>query len=310
MTQLRDQARNRWPNILATLGIADTFLRNKHGPCPICGGKNRYRFDDKDGAGTWFCNQCRAGDGVDLLMRKFGWTFTEAAERVRAVLPDAIETKPKPEISPERARQLKREIWAGGLSLDHPGAGEARAYLASRGLVGICSPALRYIPSTRVSDHPRKMFLPALLALVVGPDGKPVNVHRTYLEAGKKADMPEPRRMMPGPLPNGSAIRLQPHDGRLGVAEGIETALAATRDFGVPCWSLVNTSLLAGFKLPDEVDHLEIFGDNDAKFGGQAAAYALAHRAATHPRQPAVNVHIPETIGADWADRPAARAAA
>ena len=24
----------------------------------MCGGKDRYRFDDQDGTGSWFCNRC------------------------------------------------------------------------------------------------------------------------------------------------------------------------------------------------------------------------------------------------------------
>ncbi|TAJ88609.1 MAG: hypothetical protein EPO10_01440 [Reyranella sp.] len=37
--------------------------------CSICGGKDRFRFDDKGVEGTWFCNQCRAGTGI-ILVRK------------------------------------------------------------------------------------------------------------------------------------------------------------------------------------------------------------------------------------------------
>ena len=59
-----ERARGRWREILPLFGIAPHFLVNKHGPCPICGGKDRFRFDDKDGSGSYFCNVCRAGNGV------------------------------------------------------------------------------------------------------------------------------------------------------------------------------------------------------------------------------------------------------
>ena len=49
---------HRWLAILPALGVPSHFLRNKHGPCPVCGGKDRFRFDDKDGKGTFFCNGC------------------------------------------------------------------------------------------------------------------------------------------------------------------------------------------------------------------------------------------------------------
>jgi putative DNA primase/helicase len=55
----------------------------------LCGGTDRYRFDDKDGSGSWFCNQCGGknqsgggGTGMDMLMRRNGWSFAEAAKRV------------------------------------------------------------------------------------------------------------------------------------------------------------------------------------------------------------------------------------
>src|SRR3546814_9780106 len=64
----------------------------------------------------------------------------------------------------------------------------------------------------------------------------------------------------------------------MGVAEGIETALAVTRDFGIPCWSTISADGLKAFTPPAIVKRLRIFGDNDPKYGGKAAAYALAHR--------------------------------
>ncbi|MDM7937037.1 MAG: primase-helicase zinc-binding domain-containing protein [Cyanobium sp. CZS 48M] len=96
-------ARCRWPEILAALaGLSDKQLSNRHQPCPLCGGTDRYRFDDKDGSGSWFCNQCGgkdqrggAGSGMDLLMRRQGWSFVEAARQVEAFLglvPDAQHT--------------------------------------------------------------------------------------------------------------------------------------------------------------------------------------------------------------------------
>src|SRR5690348_13963485 len=55
-----DRARGRWREILPCLGVETRYLTNKHGPCPLCGGKDRFRFDDKNGDGTYYCNQCGA----------------------------------------------------------------------------------------------------------------------------------------------------------------------------------------------------------------------------------------------------------
>ncbi|BDN89189.1 hypothetical protein KAM471c_30040 [Aeromonas caviae] len=70
-----------WPELLAAVGI-DTPSRGKHGPCPFCGGSDRFRLDDKGGRGTWICNQCGSGDGLDLLARVTGKSTKEAAELI------------------------------------------------------------------------------------------------------------------------------------------------------------------------------------------------------------------------------------
>lgn len=77
------QACGHWPNILPALGVK--VIKNRHQACPVCGGSDRFRFDDKEGRGTWFCNQCGAGDGLKLVEKVFGVTPSEAAGRVNAV---------------------------------------------------------------------------------------------------------------------------------------------------------------------------------------------------------------------------------
>jgi len=69
------EAVGRWPGIFAQLGV--DVGTGKHKACPICGGKDRFRFDDKDGEGTYFCNQCGAGDGWNLLQKVIGMNFRQ-----------------------------------------------------------------------------------------------------------------------------------------------------------------------------------------------------------------------------------------
>lgn len=73
----------RWQGFLEHHGIDKAYLRNTHGPCPCCGGKDRFRFDDKEGRGTWFCNQCdpQSGDGFSLLRNFLGCTDTEVLSK-------------------------------------------------------------------------------------------------------------------------------------------------------------------------------------------------------------------------------------
>lgn len=93
VTDTVKQACGHWPSILPALGV--TVIKNRHQACPVCGGSDRFRFDDKEGRGTWFCNQCGAGDGLKLVEKVFGVTPSEAAGKVNAV------TGNLPPVSPE-----------------------------------------------------------------------------------------------------------------------------------------------------------------------------------------------------------------
>ena len=89
-TDVLAAASGRWSEILEALAaLPPEQLSNRHQPCPICGGRDRYRFDDRDGSGSWFCNQCGGkdhmgggGSGMDLLMRLRHWSFRQACEEV------------------------------------------------------------------------------------------------------------------------------------------------------------------------------------------------------------------------------------
>ncbi len=83
VTDTVKQACGHWPRILPALGMK--VIKNRHQACPVCGGADRFRFDDKEGRGTWFCNQCGAGDGLKLVEKVFGISASEAAGKVNAV---------------------------------------------------------------------------------------------------------------------------------------------------------------------------------------------------------------------------------
>lgn len=85
--KVKANARGRWKEIiLALTSINSDQLRNKHQPCPFCGGDDRYRFDDKRSDGNWFCNQACTGrqsnNGFGFLMAYFNEDFRTVCKRV------------------------------------------------------------------------------------------------------------------------------------------------------------------------------------------------------------------------------------
>lgn len=144
------------------------------------------------------------------------------------------------------------------------------------------------------------LYFPAMIAIVRDTSGVLVNLHRTFLSDGRKAAVDDPRRLMQGSLPAGSAVRLGPVNRVLGIAEGIETALAASHRFEIPVWAALNAGNLAKWVPPDEVEEIAVFGDNDENFTGQSAACQLINRLKLSGRSASLN--IPDCPDTDWAD--------
>lgn len=131
-----EQARHQWFGIFNALSISVPESSAQHAPCPACGGTNRFRFDDLEGKGTYFCNQCGAGDGLDLVMKVKNCKAQQAAELVA----DALSfTKHAP------ARQVKIETvpfalaYTRLLALSSQGESE---YLKRKGLNSFSFPIL------------------------------------------------------------------------------------------------------------------------------------------------------------------------
>jgi len=294
--RIGDLCVGRWESILTATGVSTEFLSNKHGPCPICtAGKDRFRFDNKGGRGTWYCSQCGAGDGFALLQKINGWAFPQAAREVERVLGVSRQDAPHHEFTDEQKRQKLRQAWkeSHAVELGDP----VWTYLAGRVGIKRLPAALRYHPALRY-DATRSF--PAMLGIVTMPDGSPSTMHRTWLDGkGGKAPVEEAKKVMAGPIKTG-AIRLAPVSTRLGIAEGIETALGASSLFDLPVWASISANGMQQWEPPKEVREVVIFADNDTNYTGQDAAYALAKRLSL--RGISVEVQIPARPGSDWAD--------
>jgi putative DNA primase/helicase len=295
-TRTADAAIGRWPGILQALGLDAQFLRDKHGPCPGCGGKDRYRFDDKEGRGTWYCSHCGSGDGFSLLGLVYGWQFTQAAKEVDRV----IGTVKAGSIAKERTEESKlsalREVWKGSIPVSK--GDPVWLYLNHRIEIDMVPQDIRFHPSLKHSDGG---IHPAMVALMRYPNGEAASIHRTYLTAdGRKAAVNGVKKFMQGKPLQTSSIRLGASGRCVGIAEGIETALAASRRFLEPVWAAANAVLLESWVPPAGVQRVLIAADNDTSYTGQASAFVLARRLVRDGFE--VDVQIPAKCGTDWAD--------
>lgn len=289
----------RWPSILKALGVEDRTLSGNNTECPFCGGKDRFRFTDYEGAGIWVCNQCRpeGGNGVHFVMAWEPCDFKTAVEKINAIIPQSTVAPVQPVLDP---RAKLNRLWSAAKPVV-PGDPVAE-YLRGRGLAVPLTAELRTHPECPYYEEGKLAGgYPAMLARVRDEHGNPKTLHVTYVQDGKKAPIKTQRKVL-SKTGAGPSIRLSDHDdGLLAIAEGIETALAVNRHFKVPVWSVLSAGAMQQFHPPPWLTDLFIFADNDTSFTGQQAAYNLAHRLKASTDVEVV-VMVPKAAGTDWAD--------
>lgn len=293
-----EDARHHWAEILAGLGIDRTFLRNRHGPCPICKGVDRYRWDNKDGGGGFYCSQHGPGTGMTLLMQFHGWSFKQACDRVDAFLGQnytmetrAVPRRPPPPVRDDRDKR-RHDIERVLREATQPDIVEE--YLHSRGIAAIPDVLRGHVSLGLYEERKLLGRHEAVIAPIVDVKGNLQSAHRIYLCEPRVKKL-----MRPIDTVSGCAVRLYEAGEALGIAEGIETACSAYELFGIPTWSVISTSGIESFEPPPGITSLTIFADNDANFAGQKSAFVTAHKLRDRV---AVDVKVPEKPDSDWND--------
>lgn len=189
-----------------------------------------------------------------------------------------------------KTKDSHNKLWNQCISIHSELASPVFSYLRSRGITqrlqAISNDDVRfhtglaYYEENDEKHYEKIGVFPAIVAAIRSPEGEILSLHRTYLHPeGKKAEVENPRKMMPVPKDvslGGGAIRLgEPKDGVLGIAEGLETALAASKGSGISCWSTVSANILSQFEPPANVHTVVVFADKDRSNTGAVAAEQL-----------------------------------
>jgi hypothetical protein len=247
------------------------------GNCPFCGYKDGFHVEDRDGRTLWFCNGSCSRE--------------ELTAKLGSGAP-AVEAAQLPALSRESNTTALR-LWHAG----RPWQGTpVAAWLEFRGVTCPPDAPLRYMPDARHRSGGR---FPAMLALMVGVDGKQAALHRTFLAPGGRGKAP----VDPGEVrmnlgrPGASAVRLFAATDSVILAEGIETALAASEVIGAPAWAATNANHLRhNLQLPPQIRTVIVAADNDQP--GLTSARGAAARFRAEGRS--VRLAIPEARGADF----------
>ena len=266
-------------------------------PCPACGPDraspaNRKRkvlriWRKEPGFATFACQRC----GLDGWARPDGASV--AASHAHRIPLEPINAEAESEKDRVRAALT---IWAEAVD---PVGSIVETYLASRGLQAsdVAGQAIQFHPALRYEGE----IVPGMVALFrdITTD-VPCGIHRTFLDGqGRKID----RRMLG--RTKDAAIKLDADETvteGIGIAEGIETALAVIGMGWRPVWALGSANAIARFPVLPGVESLTIFADHDDV--GIKAARACGRRWADAGLD--ARVLRPPAIGADWNDMRAA----
>jgi len=309
--EIKTAAAGRWREILTALGVQQEFLVNRHGPCPVCGGRDRFRFDNKGDQGTFFCTGCGAGDGFKLLMLFRSIGFREAVELVASVL-GGVSVDRTSGTRKNVSQQQKTDwqayhnilsLWQRGLLIS-PSDAAGKYLLETRGInIAEFPAALRFVPDLEFGKSGEQY--PSMLAGFTNSGGELVQVERFILtETGQRA-FPKHKFWMPGwregAMKGGSIKLFEPTD-VLAVGEGVETCLAFHAHTGIPVWAAANAGMLEQVIVPPAVTRIIILADNDSHKtdAGRKAAEALAVRLSEERHD--VSILMPDEPGTDFAD--------
>jgi hypothetical protein len=176
----------------------------------------------------------------------------------------------------------------------------AETYLRGRDLKVPDTEDLRFV--TDLTHFETRTGWPGMVGVVRNACGEMVGLHRTYLalDGPAKAPLATPRMSL-GHIGGGVVRLAAPNAGLIGIAEGIETALAVMTACPIlPLWAALSAGNIAELVLPAAIDRVVICADHDASGVGLEAAGKLAAHLADRGKR--AWIALPPTVGDDFND--------
>lgn len=332
-TKVFQAANGRWGHIFGSLGIPeinDAIERmgkgSPHTNCPVHKGENGDAFrvyNDFHQTGGMICNTCGGrNNGASALQWIKDWTYAEALKYIENAL-GGINSYVKPikcnvvkkqnKASSHERKKALNFVWRTSFPLNHPGSALARRYLKGRGLeISQYPHIMRFHPSLYYRKPDGKLTrFPAIVTMATDQYGQPVTLHRIFLNPkdARKAPVDQPKKVMKYPkerVLSGGALRLFAAEETLGIAEGLETALAVHQATKMPTWACLHAAMLASFQPPKEVKKVVVWADKDKNQAGYIHALKVKERLSKEGINTIIRIpdmEIPEHChGIDWLD--------
>jgi len=313
--ELQQATNGQWLTLLPSNGVGEEYLSRKQGPCPRCGGKTKFRTEQKDGGIRFWCNSCtpKGSDGFGLIALVKGIDRNEAIKEVAEQMGMGLSAEKKADKREESRTPMStlQKRWNECIEIG-PGSAAGK-YLKKRGLKNPHSedlgshPALGYYEESNGKGRPIQTGeFHALIALVTTITGEPVGLQYIYLTPdGDKAPVPAPkkRQVSRENASAGACVKIDQftdEDEELQIAEGIETAIYVRGVTGLPTWAGMTANIMAQIEVPPTVKRVYIYADNDKSGTGLKAAYDLADRLTGMGIE--CYVLMPPKVGEDWLD--------
>ena len=265
------------------------------GPCPVCGGNDRFAVHPTKG--LWNCRHCvRGGGAIALLRHVEGCSFREAVAALGGV--DSARGRrapPQSTANDYRMLSVAVRIWDQAVALGP----EAIAYFERRGIDIDAVPeqgGLRWLAQCPWESGTKPCVVGRY---TTATDNEPRGILRRPIDGGK------PKAL--GPTA-GCVIRLWPDDAvdiGLVLGEGVETSLAAATRIEhrgtllQPAWAAGSAGNMAKFPVLAGIEALTLLVDHDESGAGQRAAEECASRWETVAD---VTLITPTNLGADFND--------